>query len=273
MQTLFGQEERRTQSDQTPERPYPCDGCGSLAPTKYVEFRQNIGVMVMRFRSQVTGWLCKRCIHRHFWKMTTINLTCGWWGTISFFATIVYTIGNTYYYLSSLKLEASLDSPDAGYAGAVPDHPAPPVTPYSAAKPRQYTEAAPPRKPLIDPAPYGYPPGAIPGVGSQVPWPGSNAKETAQGRPDEDDEVKGSRAQGIFLLVLGGALTGLCWLEARGGTFYTSMALIGPFLAVFGLGTGILPPPDHGKSRKPLLITYSVIGVIVSALNIALLLA
>jgi hypothetical protein len=115
MQTLFHSSDDQSR-DQQPDLLYPCDNCRVVAPTKYVEFRQNIGVLVVRFPSTVTGSFCKRCIQRQFWKMTLVSLTCGWWGYISFFATIGYTVGNIYYYVSSLTLEAPAHS---GYATEV----------------------------------------------------------------------------------------------------------------------------------------------------------
>src|SRR4029077_21272196 len=70
-----------------------CQSCGVEAPTRYVEFHQNIGALVMRFSKSIKGNLCKRCIHRYFWQFTGINLVLGWWGLISFVMNIVF-IGN-----------------------------------------------------------------------------------------------------------------------------------------------------------------------------------
>ena len=64
-----------------------CQYCGLEAPTKYVEFYQNIGALVMRFPKSVKGNLCKHCINEVFWKFTLIDLVAGWWGVISFFIT------------------------------------------------------------------------------------------------------------------------------------------------------------------------------------------
>lgn len=71
-----------------------CQVCGSLTPTKYVEFYQNIGMLVMRQSSSIKGNLCKKCINREFKKRTLTTLFLGWWGMISFFLTPIYLINN-----------------------------------------------------------------------------------------------------------------------------------------------------------------------------------
>ena len=82
-----------------------CQTCGVEAPVKYVEFRQNIGALVMRFSKEVKGNLCKSCIHSHFWSMTLINLSIGWLGTISIVLAPIFSIINIVHYLSALGLE------------------------------------------------------------------------------------------------------------------------------------------------------------------------
>jgi hypothetical protein len=82
-----------------------CQSCGLEAPTKYVEFYQNIGVIVLRFHKQIKGNLCKDCISKHFWPMTMITLFLGWWGVISFFYTLFALPNNIIRYLGSLSLE------------------------------------------------------------------------------------------------------------------------------------------------------------------------
>jgi len=82
-----------------------CQACGVEAPVKYVEFRQNIGALVMRFSKEVKGNLCKKCIHSHFWSMTLINLSIGWLGTISIVLAPVFSIINIIQYLGALGLE------------------------------------------------------------------------------------------------------------------------------------------------------------------------
>jgi hypothetical protein len=81
-----------------------CQCCGVEAPTKYVEFYQNIGALLVRFHKAVKGNLCKSCINKYFWEFTLINLTLGWWGTISFFLTPFLILNNLIRYLGTLKL-------------------------------------------------------------------------------------------------------------------------------------------------------------------------
>ncbi len=71
-----------------------CHICGSLAPTKNVEFYQNIGMLFARQYSSVKGRLCKKCINIEFKKKTLTTLVLGWWGTISFFITPFYLLNN-----------------------------------------------------------------------------------------------------------------------------------------------------------------------------------
>lgn len=82
-----------------------CQYCGVEAPTKYVDFHQNIGVLFIRFGKSIDGQLCKTCIHHHFWSMTTTTILLGWWGLISFFLTPIFLVNNVVRYLFSLGME------------------------------------------------------------------------------------------------------------------------------------------------------------------------
>jgi hypothetical protein len=62
-----------------------CQACGISACTRYVELYQNIGLLVVRFRKSIKGYLCRSCIDAYFWEFTLITLGFGWWGIISFF--------------------------------------------------------------------------------------------------------------------------------------------------------------------------------------------
>ncbi len=81
-----------------------CQACGCNAPTKQVTFHQNIGVLIMRFPSSISGLLCRGCIDSHFWKMSLISFFFGWWGVISFFWTLVTLPMNVFTYLGCLSL-------------------------------------------------------------------------------------------------------------------------------------------------------------------------
>lgn len=83
-----------------------CQVCGVEAPTRYVEFHQNIGALVVRYHKGIKGNLCKKCIHKYFWSYTGTNLTLGWWGTISLVMTPVFTINNVIRYIGVLGMES-----------------------------------------------------------------------------------------------------------------------------------------------------------------------
>ncbi|HZK83022.1 MAG TPA: hypothetical protein VFC46_18200 [Humisphaera sp.] len=81
-----------------------CQSCGLEAPTKFVEFNQNIGMLLARQRSFIKGNLCKNCVHSHFWKKTLVTLGIGWLGTISLILAPVFIIMNVVHYLASLGM-------------------------------------------------------------------------------------------------------------------------------------------------------------------------
>ncbi len=82
----------------------PCQSCGNNAPTKQVTLMQNVGVVIMRFPRTIRGRLCKACISKYFWEMTTITFFFGWWGVISFFYTLYSIPQNIAVYLGSRSL-------------------------------------------------------------------------------------------------------------------------------------------------------------------------
>jgi hypothetical protein len=84
-----------------------CQSCGREAPTKYVEFYQNIGVLVARFQRGVRGQLCKSCIHKHFWTLTGLTLITGWWGIISFIMNWFFLFNNIGRYLACLGMPSA----------------------------------------------------------------------------------------------------------------------------------------------------------------------
>lgn len=92
-----------------------CQTCGCNAPTKYVEFYQNIGALVMRFSSSVKGELCKRCINKHFTSCTLITAAVGWFGMISFCLTPFFILNNIVRFCGTIGME---------YGEATPRRPA-----------------------------------------------------------------------------------------------------------------------------------------------------
>jgi hypothetical protein len=92
-----------------------CQACGIEAPTRHVEFLQNIGMLVMRTHRKIKGNLCKNCVHKYFWRMTGTTLVLGPWGTISLIVAPCFIINNVVRYLGALGMPA------------VPPNAAPPV--------------------------------------------------------------------------------------------------------------------------------------------------
>ena len=83
-----------------------CQACGVEAPTKYVAFHQNIGLLIMRFSKSVEGDLCKSCVHKYFWQLTGTNLVLGWWGVISFVLNCCFILNNVGRYIMCLGMES-----------------------------------------------------------------------------------------------------------------------------------------------------------------------
>jgi hypothetical protein len=84
-----------------------CESCLRAAPTKQVEFYQNIGALVMRFHKTLKGNLCRQCIDKYFWEYTLYTLFLGWWGVISFIVTPIFLVNNVVRYLGSRSLETA----------------------------------------------------------------------------------------------------------------------------------------------------------------------
>ncbi len=82
-----------------------CQACGVEAPTKYVSFYQNIGMLVMRQSRSISGYLCKSCIHANFWQLTGITFFLGWWGVHSMIITPFLLLNNIGRYLFCLPME------------------------------------------------------------------------------------------------------------------------------------------------------------------------
>ncbi len=95
-----------------------CQSCWTQAPTKYVEFYQNIGVIIMRFHKSIKGNLCKSCINKYFWEFTAINALLGWWGVISFIVTPFFILNNVIRYLGSLGMESNPNAPPSQFTAS-----------------------------------------------------------------------------------------------------------------------------------------------------------
>jgi hypothetical protein len=76
-----------------------CQTCGINAPTTYVDFHQSIGAVVIRFRKNIKGDLCRKCVGKYFKEFTMTTLFLGWWGMISFVYTLFILPNNIIRYL------------------------------------------------------------------------------------------------------------------------------------------------------------------------------
>lgn len=83
-----------------------CDICGTNTAAVDIEMGNNIGMLIRR-RSEITrARVCRHCLNRVFGRHMLANLTLGWWGTISFFMTIHFTVKNiTEYFRASSYLK------------------------------------------------------------------------------------------------------------------------------------------------------------------------
>ena len=98
-----------------------CQSCGIIGLTKYVDFYQNIGVVILRFGKQIKGEICMRCIHRYFWQYTIITLMLGWWGVISCIVTPFIIANNAIRYFAALILPSVQTSPRYTFSNRVVD--------------------------------------------------------------------------------------------------------------------------------------------------------
>ena len=84
-----------------------CQFCGVRAPVADVHYRQNTGMLVMRQSKEYAGQACRKCGLEWFWKSTLHTLFLGWWGTISFFVTPIFILGNVYSVTKALRLPSA----------------------------------------------------------------------------------------------------------------------------------------------------------------------
>ena len=71
-----------------------CQSCGLSCDTKYVEFYENLGLVILRYHRSATGNFCKSCIDYYFWTFTGRTMLLGWWGVISLILTPFILLNN-----------------------------------------------------------------------------------------------------------------------------------------------------------------------------------
>jgi serine/threonine protein kinase len=82
-----------------------CYLCRRPAPTEYVKFYQNIGLLWRRRYRIIEGRLCKQCINGNFWKMTLITFFLGWYGVISCILTPFYLLNNIVRFILTIGMK------------------------------------------------------------------------------------------------------------------------------------------------------------------------
>jgi hypothetical protein len=82
-----------------------CENCGIPAETRYVEFYENVGLLVIRKQRSAKGNLCKPCIDFYFWKLTGRTMLLGWWGVISFIVTPFILLNNLLRFMFTLSMQ------------------------------------------------------------------------------------------------------------------------------------------------------------------------
>lgn len=74
-----------------------CEFCVRAGPAVEASFSRNIGMLVMRRSETVQGRHCGRCLVGNFFRMQGLNMLLGWWGTISFFVTLFFSLSNVFH--------------------------------------------------------------------------------------------------------------------------------------------------------------------------------
>ncbi len=81
-----------------------CQGCKAEAVTRYCTFHQNIGMVLLRRQSEISGNMCRDCIDRAFWRTTSTTIAIGWLGVVSLIVSPFLVISNLYTYAKTLRM-------------------------------------------------------------------------------------------------------------------------------------------------------------------------
>lgn len=98
--------DRDSRRTRVPEAYGGCEACGADRETRYVEFHQHIGLVVIMLHSSVKGELCRDCISQNFWATTGVTLVAGWWGCLSFVITPFVLVNNLVRFLLCQGMDA-----------------------------------------------------------------------------------------------------------------------------------------------------------------------
>ncbi|HET8630256.1 MAG TPA: hypothetical protein VFL91_22785 [Thermomicrobiales bacterium] len=84
-----------------------CESCGAIAPTKYVRFYKNIGMLVVRQHGSVEGNFCRGCAANYFRDFTLTTALAGWWSPSSLIIAPLFIVNNLLCYLSVKLMKPS----------------------------------------------------------------------------------------------------------------------------------------------------------------------
>lgn len=94
---------RQTQSSAQAQK--RCESCGLPVEIKYVNFHENVGMIIMRLHRSVKGEFCKSCIDYYFWNFTGKTMLLGWWGIISFIVTPFILLNNFFFFVFTMGMK------------------------------------------------------------------------------------------------------------------------------------------------------------------------
>lgn len=100
-----------------------CQFCNARSQTQFVEFRQNIGLLYVRFTRTYAGEACAACIRSTFWRSTLITAVAGWWGLISIVLTPVFLVHNITQFWRVRRMPVLPARPEAPWAPSLDAHP------------------------------------------------------------------------------------------------------------------------------------------------------
>jgi hypothetical protein len=85
------------------------------APTWNVTYRKNIGIIATHIRETTPMQVCRRCLHKEYWKRFLVLVTIGWTSYYSIVIGPVMLVLNTVQYArAGLSRPDNLPLPQAG---------------------------------------------------------------------------------------------------------------------------------------------------------------
>jgi hypothetical protein len=105
--------------DPTLER---CQMCGAPSATWAMTLHKNIGVIAAHWRSSQSMQVCKKCVHKEYWKRFAVLVTVGWTSYYSIVIGPVLLVMNTVTYVKTLTSKPTALPQARGEAQVLPPH-------------------------------------------------------------------------------------------------------------------------------------------------------